>query len=1252
MLLACLAIAAPLAAQTPTATTGVVTGVITDASGGVLPGVTVELTDLNTNTVRATVTSESGNYAFANVLPGRYRVKAALQGFQQAVVPELAVEVNKSHSVDLKLGVGAITESVDVAGGAAVALQRNDSTVINTMSAETVARLPNLTRSIESLQFNQPLAVPYVGGADSNRTRAGSVAGARTDQNTYTLDGADVSDNIVGDGFLEALPSAVVPLPAESVEEFSAATTNANATFGRASGAQFVVVTKRGTNRFRGSAYVYRQDDSWNANTWDRSRLGLSKPPLTDTRSGFSLGGPIQRGRTFFFTNYEARRFPRTAEVARVVPTDSLRAGLLRFADAAGNIQTYDLRGLDPRGLGLNPVVSGVWALLPNGNDPSRGDGLNTTGFTGIADTSFSQDTAVVRLDHNFSQSWRIDSNYRFANIAEAGAAQADIGGLLPGHTKGNPVALEDLPRRPRLFGLGLTGQLSPQFLNETRFSYIRGALAFTRVDPIPQVSGTNVALDIGVLDEPVNVGISQARSQVANQRAYQVINNSTWQRDKHTIAFGGTWRREYFEFLRTDQLAGSLTTPVAVVNQGTNITIPTSFRPATCGATQTTNCVISADASRFTQLYASALGMVDNVSVLAMRDKSLNPLPLGTPQGLDTTTDAFEMYVSDSWRPTPSLTLNLGLSYQVRLAPSETDDRYAFLIDANSNEVVNSQLYVDRARSAALAGVPYNPTLAFQPVTAVGKTKYYDIDWSNLGPRLAATWNPPFQDGWLGKILKQDHSVLRGGYGLVFDRTNSVEHIFALGMGYGANLSVLAPRCNVNGAGGTGCNPTSTDPSAAYRVGVDGPVPIPPHPPVTAPIVPSGLTVAQFADPNIKAGKTHSFNFSYQRELPARLQLETGWVLRLGRNLPEAYVLSSVPYFFKDQGSGQTLAQAFDAVAQQLRSGVAATAVTPQPWFENQLSSGQTAALAASQSTSFIDGNLSGLWLQVNQRRTAAGQQPLSNQQIQALWARGDGGRSFYQAWYTSVRRRIANGLTFSGSYTLSKSLDQAGVRQNVTGSPSSAFDLDLDWGPSDTDRRHVFNLTGVYDLPFGKGGGALSRVTGGWYVAGIYSATSGVPLSVCQRAAVYGGGLSFTNCVGAVPTADVETGVNTGVAGSAGIGTAGDPARGGTGINMFADPAAAYNSFRRVLISQDHSANRGSIYGLPRWSLDLALGKRTRISHAVNAVFTAEATNVLNQLQYGNGNLNLSSPANFGVITSQAGTPRMIQLALRVEF
>lgn len=1243
--------AAPAGAQTATATTGVVQGTIMDATGGVLPGVNVVLVDLNTNTPRETVSSESGFYAFSGVLPGRYSVAATLTGFQQALVRDVAVEVNKTQNVDLKLRVGQVSETVEVSGGAAAALQQNDSTVINTMNERTVLRLPNPNRSLEGIQFNQPLAVPYMGG-DSNRTRAGAIAGARTDQNTYTLDGADVSDNVVGDNFLEALPSAVVPLPAESVEEFSAATTNANATFGRGSGGQFVIVTKRGTNAFRGSGYWYRQDDSLNANSWNRKRLGLGKAPLENNRSGFSLGGPVLRNRTFFFANYEAQRFPRTTEVARLVPSAALRGGQLRFRDASGNVVGYDLRTIDPRGIGLNPVVSSVWETLPAGNDPSRGDGLNTVGFTADADTSFNSDTVVLRLDHNFGSGWRTDANYRFGSTRETGAAQSDIGGLLPGSVKGQPRGTEDLPREPRFAAFGVTGQISPSFMNETRASYVRGYIAFTRVDPFAQVSGANIALDIGGVDEPLDVSQANARSQVANAHTYQFINNSTWTRNKHTFLFGGTWRREYWYFQRNEQLAGSLTAPVAQVTAGNNISIPAGLRPPTCGVAVSVNCLLAADVNRFSQLFAGSLGMVDSVSVLGMRDASLSPLPLGTPQEINTITDGIELYASDTWRVRQHLTLNLGVSYQVRFSPKEEQDRYAFLIDANTQERLDSDVYLSRARAAAEAGQPYNPRLAFLPLSSSGRDQYYDTDWSNLGPRLAATWSPQFDSGILGSVLRKDKSVLRGGYALVFDRTNSVQQILALGMGYGENLSVLAPRCTANGTPGTNCTTGGADPLSAFRVGVDGPVPLPKHVAVTAPIVPSGLNVTTLADTRIKTGRTHSFNFSYQRELPGRMVFEGGAVLRLGRELPQAWVMSSVPYFHKDSQSGQTLAEAYDAIAQQLRSGVSAGSIGSQPWFENQVGTGQTALLAAQQATAFIDGNLSGLWLQVNNRRIALGREPLSNTQIQTLWSRGDGGESRYQAVYATLRRRTDNGLSMSASYTLSKALDQGGRRQNSIGAQSSGFEPDLDWGPADFDRRHVLNVTGVYDLPFGKSG-SLSRLIGGWYVAGIFAASSGVPLDVCQRTGVFGGGLAFTGCVGAIPTGgDLSTTVSRDNAGSGGVGTTGNPATGGTGLNLFDDPEAVFNSFRRVRISQGDSAGRATIRGLPRWNLDLSVGKRTRLANRVHGVFTAEIVNVFNSLQYNNPGLNLANPASFGVITAQANTPRQIQLGFRVEF
>src|SRR4029453_7199682 len=143
-----------------------------------------------------------------------------------------------------------------------------------------------------------------------------------------------------------------------------------------------------------------------------------------------------------------------------------------------------------------------------------------------------------------------------------------------------------------------------------------------------------------------------------------------------------------------------------------------------------------------------------------------------------------------------------------------------------------------------ATPGGAHTPPPPPQPLSSSDRSHYYDPDWTNLGPRLAATWSPPGEEGFLGSLFKRDKTVLRGGYSLVFDRTNSVRHILSLGMGYGENLSVLGPRCNANGAGGQGCDPTAitSAPSSSYRIGVDGPAPIPSPQAVTSPIVPNNV--------------------------------------------------------------------------------------------------------------------------------------------------------------------------------------------------------------------------------------------------------------------------------------------------------------------------------------------------------------------------------------------------------------------------
>ena len=342
-----------------------------------------------------------------------------------------------------------------------------------------------------------------------------------------------------------------------------------------------------------------------------RGSASRSRRSRTTARASRSAGRSCAN-KTFFFTNYEARRFPRTTQVSRTVPTDSLKAGILQFRDAAGNVVTYNLRALDPRGIGLNPVVvepvgPAAGRQRPEPRRRVQHDRLHR-GSRHLVQQRRGRAAARSQLLQQLARGRQLPVRQHPRDRRRAGrhrrAAVRQHQGRAGGHRRS--AARAALRRRRASPASSRRGCSST-----TRFSYVRGFLAFTRVSPFAQVPGTNVALDVGgtTLDEPLDVAIQQARSQVANAHNYQFVSNSTLTLDKHTLLFGGTWRREYWYFLRNEQLGGSLTSPVANINTGNFVTIPTNLRPATCSATQTTNCLVAADVNRFTQLYASMLG-------------------------------------------------------------------------------------------------------------------------------------------------------------------------------------------------------------------------------------------------------------------------------------------------------------------------------------------------------------------------------------------------------------------------------------------------------------------------------------------------------------------------------------------------------------------------------------------------------------------------------------------------------------------
>src|SRR5712664_3041362 len=1184
------------AAGAQTASTGTVLGTVVDPGGGLVPDAKLELANTGTSDLRRTETNAQGQFVFANVVPGEYTLRVAKAGFRTTAAA-FHVAVTKSYTMDFKLELGEVSEVVEVEAGARVELQTTDATVGNVLAGSEIQRFPALTRQVNELLTLQPGATP-----------TGEITGARSDQSSFTLDGIDVTNNSVG-GL-----GTFTFLPLDSIDEFRVSVANPNAEYGRGAGGQVSLVSRSGTDQYHGSVYWYHQNDELNANSWDNNRLKLTNPELKDNRFGARAGGPLPflwHKKTFFFANYEGRRFPGTSQQSRIAPTDMLKQGILQFTDCssgqfdtkgnctvAGTLRSYNLLSstncgsdannqplnlaCDPRGLGLSPSISALWKLMPTGNDTSvsGADGLNTTGFTANAGTPLTNDFYDLRLDQNLSGKWHADVSFRYFRQAQISALQLDIIG-------GKPTTVRSLPVRQNMLVGGLSGQLTSQLTAAFRFGWVRerDATAPERPNAVAtqeNITGTNtasagpIALDIGagggthsLLDEPIDVGTQVARKQGNDDRNFQWNADFVWTRGKHTWEFGTAIHFLPTLHLRDDKVIGALGALVAQLDadDGFGVTIPSADRAPKCSPANattgapavTTNCLRSTDVQQWDRLYAGTLGLVDNISVLAVRDGKFNPLPFGSQLQSDTKLWAPEMYVQDVWRMKPSLTLSLGLSYGWQTAPVERLGRPTIQIDAGTGKPITALEFLKQRKDAADNGQFFNPTFGFVPINSA-KRGVFNVDYGDIAPRVALAWTPSSNSGLRGRLFGSGRTVVRTGFAIIYDRQNTVQSVIipALGVGFAQTLNLSGPACNSTGAGGTGCAPNSANPAlGVFRVGQDGTMPVPTVPAQSNPVVPQVTfnpkngninfpEVFSFqVDPNIKVGRNYAADLSVQRELPGNLLLEVAYSGRLGRKLPQSMSLGQSPINFKDPTSGQTFAQAFDTVATQLRSG---TAVAPQPWFEN-LSPGGTVSLAGAATSNFINGNVSSVFRTIDQRRLLAGLPTFNNYLAQGIFFRSSTGESNYHALLVTLNKRTSRGLSFTGNYTFSHSLDQIGAIQNAANLTPNSFDLNAEYGPSGFDFRHIFNGKWVYDLPFKSSHSFLKRIVEGWYNSGIFTAISGQPLTATEGSQVWGGTLALGFNSGKVPTVDPGS-FGDGVHGSVCSGP-GHPGSSGDGSN-----------------------------------------------------------------------------------------------------
>jgi hypothetical protein len=1326
LLLCCAAL--PVWAQTTSM--GTMTGVVTDPSNAVVPDATITVKDKSTGDIRTTTTNSAGRYVFVNLRPGTYEVTITKPGFAKVTIPSDVIEIGMVSTNNVTMKVGSESQTVEVQA-TGVELQTLNATVGNQVSGLALNSLPSIARDTSTFLTLQ-----------SGISPDGSVAGAVVDQSSFQLDGGENTNDMDGSmsvytpsyagdptggvanqsNGVAAGATGVMPTPADSVEEFKVNVAGMGADFNSSAGAQVQIVTKRGGNQWHGTAYEYYLDNNLNANTWNNNFNGLPNASYHYSRFGGAVGGPIipkkiLGGKTYFFANYEGFRFPQATTIERAVPSAAMRLGLLTFGGTTYNLNptpvTYNgvtympaqcpAGPCDPRAIGINPLVSQLWnQFMPASNESGCGlgrcDGANVLGFTANMSTPQSSNFGVARLDHDFGDKWHFMSSYRYYNLTSASTQQVDIGGFFSGDTKGVPASLSNNPQQPWFLVAGLTGNITNNFTNDVRYSYLRNWWQWGRAGGPVQVAGLGGALEpFGETATqaliPYNVNTQQTRTRFWDGQDNMIRDDATWLKGKHMIQFGGMYQHNFNWHQRTDNGGGINYYPVyqlgTTSGAGSGISMSGYIPAGFVGST-----------TNYGRDYAAMLGLVSISQVAYTRSGSnlaLNP-PL-TPASDKVTIPYYNFYGSDTWRMTPRFTLTFGLGWTLEMPPTEDSGKQVIFVGPDNNPISTEQ-YLNARSAAALQGQVFNPQVGF---TLLGNTahpsKYpYNPFYGEWSPRLAAAWDV-FGDG---------RTVIRGGYGRSYGRLNGVDLVLVplLGTGLIQPVQCIGALTNGTCAGNGGATPAT-----AFRVGTDGlSAPLPAaSPTLPQPFYPGVNGVAAGAgealDPNFRPNNVDTFTLTFARQINNKLSMEVGYIGRLIHNEYLPMNLNAVPYMMTK--GGQTFASAYaNAVVGYCGSGNVknlgggnctgnTAAVSPQPFFEAALSGTGYCNGYANCTQAVLDkegvgangtGNLgiANVWSLYSDLDAGGFNFPrsmmntplncptgseigCSGQLTSGVGMNASIGHGNYHALFITLKSQDWHGVTLQSNFTWSKALGTgAEVQATSAATAPDPFNLQTGYGYQAFDRRYIYNLFFVYQPHWYKSqSGLVGHLLGGWTIAPVFTAGSALPVTL---GTINGGGQAFgegdsSNFFGygvsenAIPLSPADSGQTSRhfVSGT-GIGTSGL-----NGANMFADPAAAFNNIRQPILGLDTRDGGFGVYrGLPYWNVDLSVKKNFKITERLAAEFQVVFTNIFNHDQFGDvaqsggDYLDTSSPAGFGSLPGQVTntSPRQMEFGIRLNF
>lgn len=833
---------------------GTLQGRVSDSSGGVVPGATIEVSNVNTGITSPTTSNEEGNYRVPFLNPGTYRITVALDGFSKFVSQDIQLHVAEVLTVDATLQAGRITDQVTVTAGHTV-IDASGAGLGQVVDARRISELPIR----EGTAVELVILAPGVLNVTDLRLRkaafnAGlsqfSSDGAGDRRNDFTIDGVA---NVAADRVAYSPPSA-------AVEEFKIQTATYDAAVGNTMGASVNLVTKSGTNRLRGQVYEWFRGAGLDAPNYFDKKFGRPKRDYKDNRFGAAVGGPILRSRTFYFVNAEANPFQVPTPATLSVPSENMRNGDFSDLLALGaQYQIYDPAttrphptqagrfvrepfpgNIIPAGR-INPIAKNILGFYPLPNQPGTSDGANN--FTNPTTVAFeTYHTATTRVDHNLSDRhrvygrfswdfWEEEKNNLFDNLA--------TGIFL--NRKNRVFALDDAYTVKNNLLLNARGGFTRQLFPERRRSqgFDLASLGFSNslVSLVPDpalATFPNVSFDGYQAFSPWESGDGFFTTDV-----YNVTGNVIWLVGNHNMKFGTEYRR-YVEH---------------------SSRFPTTLSPT-----------IS-----FSNTYTR--GPLDNSSP-APRGQDFASFLLGVPTGGSMSRAAeykeqsgvLGLYAHNDWRVRNNLTLNLGLRWEYEGPLTEQEGRMISGFDFDTALPIAEAVRANYARSP-IAQVPLS---AFEVRGGVlypdtgGPKAAWDGIYSSIMPRAGFSWQPT------------PKTAVRGGYGLFYD--------------------VLGPNrisANQTGYSRTTALTSSLDNGQTFVATLANPFPNGLLEPVGSSLglmTNVGLGVSFPYGGDVRAPRTHRWSVGLQRELPGDFLIEGTYVGSFSEHIPVGRDLNAVP--------------------------------------------------------------------------------------------------------------------------------------------------------------------------------------------------------------------------------------------------------------------------------------------------------------------------------------------------------------------